>query len=320
MSELIKHTLHNYTTERNIQYDELDVSYQLYGRPVTTAPIVLVTHALTGNSDLNSPSKGWWREIVGEGKLIDTNRYTVIAFNIPGNGYDDLLIENYQDFVARDIAEIFYQVLRELNVNELHAAIGGSLGGGISWELAAAHPTFVKNLIPIAADWKSTDWIIGHNSIQESILHNSKKPLEDARKMAMLFYRTPISFSEKFNRTKKDTEDQFNVASWLEHHGRKLNGRFDIKAYLMMNHLLTYIDITKGKEDAEEVLKKIEAKVIQIAIDSDIFFVKEENIKTQEILKQLGKDSEYFEVKSSDGHDAFLIEHEQITQFLQPYF
>ena len=101
----------------------------------------MVIHALTGNSDLTSNKKGWWKEIVGKGKLIDTEKFSVISFNIPGNGYDGQLIDNYKDFTAKDIAQIFYRTLTELNIDNVFAITGGSLGGGIAWEMACLYPT-----------------------------------------------------------------------------------------------------------------------------------------------------------------------------------
>jgi len=319
-SALRRQTLYDYKTFRGVQYQTLNTSYQVFGQTLHTAPIVLVNHALTGNSDVIGEEKGWWREIVGEEKLIDTLRYTIIAINIPGNGYDDFLIDNYRDFTAKDIARIYHLVLQSLKVDQLHAIIGGSLGGGIAWEMAALYPNLAKYLIPIASDWKSTDWIIGHNSIQESILLNSKKPLQDARKMAMLFYRSPASFSQRFNRTQVSSKKMFNVESWLNHHGRKLEDRFSLKAYLMMNHLLTTIDISKEDEPIEKTLRSIQSKIIQIAVNSDLFFVKDENIETKKMLDANNVANEYHEIKSIEGHDAFLIENDQIARFLSPVF
>lgn len=315
MTDVIKYSLENYVTYKGVRYEKLDTSYQVFGQELNTAPIVLVNHALTGNSDVISPEKGWWKDLIGPGKLIDTAKYTIVAFNIPGNGYDGVLIDNYKNFIAKDIARIFYLVLRELKVEQLHSVIGGSLGGGIAWEMASLYPDFINYIIPIAADWKTSDWIIGHNSIQESILINSKKPLQDARKMAMLFYRSPASFSKRFNRVKQPDSDQFSVASWLNHHGLKLESRFDIKSYFMMNHLLTTIDISQPEVPIKETLSTIKSKIIQIAVDSDLFFVKEENLKTKVLLDECNIPNEYHEIKSIDGHDAFLIEHEQIAKF-----
>lgn len=320
MEELLFHEVDNYITDGGAHYDVLSISYQLFGRPLGSAPIVIVNHALTGNSDIISPIKGWWREVVGDNKVIDTLRYTVVAFNIPGNGYDGNLIHQYRDFTAKDIALLFHLVLTDLKVTKVHAVIGGSLGGGIAWEMACLFPDFSSYIIPIASDWKATDWVIGHNAIQESILMHSSKPIEDARKMAMLFYRTPESFGTKFNRTRTNDHSAYNVETWLDHHGEKLKNRFQKQSYLMMNHLLTTINVVPENKTVQEVLELVKSTIIQVGINSDLFFVSAENEKTKVILDELNIPNEYHEVKSRDGHDAFLIEHEQISEFLLPIF
>lgn len=319
-NKLIIHTIYNYQTFSGVRFNKLNITYQLFGKILRTAPVVLVLHGLTGNSDVADEKTGWWNSIIGTKKVIDTNKYTIIGFNIIGNGYDGNLIDNYQDFTARDIAQIFINTLKAIGVNKLYSAIGGSLGGGIAWEMAALAPDFIRNLIPVAADWKSTDWIIAYNYVQDKLLHNSKNPVYNARMMAMLFYRTPVSFTQKFNRTKTWNGNLFNIESWLHHHGKKLNTRFELPAYKMMNHLLATIDITQGIYPLEEIVKPIQSNIIQIGINTDLFFVKEENIKTKKTLDELEIENQYHEIKSIHGHDAFLIEYEQLTQILEPFF
>ncbi len=131
------------------------LSYQTFGQPLGKAPLILVNHALTGNSNICG-NEGWWTDLIGDGKCIDTSDYTVLAFNIPGNGYDGIaehLIENYTDFTARDIAQIFAIGLKNLGIEKLFAIIGGSVGGGIAWELGTLYPDLAEHIIPIAADW-----------------------------------------------------------------------------------------------------------------------------------------------------------------------
>ena len=111
---------------------------------------------------------GWWKDLIGEKKVIDTSLYTILSFNIPGNGYDGFVIKNYKDFVARDVANIFLEGLQILNIEKVFATIGGSLGGGIAWEMAVNKPDFTEHLITVATDWKSTDWLIANCQIQES--------------------------------------------------------------------------------------------------------------------------------------------------------
>ncbi|WP_313791290.1 hypothetical protein [Lacinutrix neustonica] len=81
--------------------------------------------------------------------------------------------------------------LQKLKINKLYAIIGGSVGGGLAWELAALKPDLATHLIPVATDWKATDWLIANCHIQDAILNHSNTPLEDARMHAMTLYRTP---------------------------------------------------------------------------------------------------------------------------------
>ena len=118
----------SYTTKSG-KTSAIALSYQVFGKPLHEAPIVMINHALTGNSNVTGEG-GWWNPIVGPNKVIDTNIFTVLAFNIPGNGYDQVsshLIENYKDFTASDIAEIFAMALDHLKIIQLFAVIGGSV-------------------------------------------------------------------------------------------------------------------------------------------------------------------------------------------------
>ena len=229
-------TIASYVSESGFQFSNLSLSYQLFGKKIGSAPIVLINHALTGNSNV-SGENGWWNKLIGEGKAINTNHYTVITFNIPGNGYDGVFIDDYQALIAKDIANLFLEGLSQLNIKQLFAIVGGSLGGGIAWEMCSIQHSITKHLIPIAADWKSTDWIIANCLLQEQLLNNSSKPIHDARLHALLCYRTPTSFKSKFDRSKNRELSMFNVESWLFHHGKKIQERFQLASYKLMNHL-----------------------------------------------------------------------------------
>lgn len=297
------------------------LSYQAFGKSIYEAPIVLVNHALTGNSNVIGQS-GWWNDLIGRGKCIDTDHFAILSFNIPGNGYDgkkEHLIENYKDFTARDIAKIFSIGLEKLKVTKLFAVIGGSVGGGIAWELASLRHDLIENLIPIAADWKSTDWLIANCHIQDRILNNSNNPLFDARLHAMTLYRTPESFTQKFQRSKKE-DALFNVESWLDYHGKALDDRFQLSAYKLMNQVLRTIDITKMKDDFIEVVSRISANIHIVTINSDLFFKSEENWSTYVDLKSIKENVSIGEIKSIHGHDAFLIEFDQLSSLLNPIF
>ncbi|MGB5553578.1 MAG: bifunctional aspartate kinase/homoserine dehydrogenase I [Flavobacteriaceae bacterium] len=310
--------IENYTTLSGVS-QKIELSYQVFGKALHSAPIVLVNHALTGNSNVTGDD-GWWSALIGEGKCIDTKKYSILSFNIPGNGYDGFVIENYKDFVAGDVASIFLTGLELLKIEKLFAIIGGSLGGGIAWEMAALDPKITEHLIPVASDWKSTDWLIANCQIQEQFLVNSKQPVHDARMHAMLCYRTPESFKERFQRSTNQELQVFNVESWLMHHGEKLKERFQLSAYKLMNQLLKTIDITRNGEASFIALQNSDTNIHIIGVDSDLFFSAKENKDTFRQLAQAKSNVTYGEVQSPHGHDAFLMEFEQMQNLLVGIF
>ena len=322
MSTLEKINICNFTLENATQLPDFPLFYQTFGQPIGCAPIVVVNHALTGNSNV-SGQNGWWNDLIGSEKTIDTDYYTVISFNIPGNGFDGdegNLIPNYKDFTVRDIAAIFWEGLQYLDVKKVFAVIGGSLGGAVAWEMAALYPTKIENLIPIATDWKATDWVIANVLIQGQILNNSNNPISDARLHAMLLYRTPQSINQRFERRIMKNSTEFQIENWLTNHGLKLQQRFQLAPYKLMNHLLKTNDITRNRPNFEVIVAEFFASIYIIAVDSDLFFTADENRFTYEALKTFKSNVYYKEINSIHGHDAFLIEFEQLNQILAPIF
>lgn len=320
MLEKIK--LVDFQLENGTQKKQINLFYQVFGQPVGTAPVIVVNHALTGNSNV-AGAKGWWNQIIGEKKVINTEVYTVIAFNIPGNGFDgkvENLQVDYKNFTTKDIAKLFWEGLSVLKIEQLFVLIGGSLGGGIAWEMATLKPKNIENLIPIATDWKATDWVIGNVLIQDQILNNSDNPISDARLHAMMLYRTPKSINLKFGREKEVSTNIFQIENWLEHHGIKLKKRFSLPAYKLMNHLLKTIDIAQDSNCIEWVGGTISANIHLVSIDSDLLFTAEETLKTYEVLKKIKSNIFHYQITSIHGHDAFLIENEQLSNILKSVF
>ncbi len=303
--------LENFTTTSGKTTD-IPLSYQIFGQPLFSAPIVLVNHALTGNSDV-AGNKGWWKDVVGDHKTIDTQKYTVICFNIPGNGFDDFLIDDFEDFTAKDIATIFIAGLDALKISSIDYLIGGSVGGAIGWEMLAQKPDLAKHLIPVATDFKTSDWLFAQCLVQKFLLENPDKPLQKARAHAMLCYRTPKSLNLRFNREKLEN-GTFKSHDWLNYHGKALTERFSLKAYRLMNHLLMNIDADPQK------IKKISADIHLVSVDSDLFFPAFEIKKTFEEMKQNSSKIYYHEIHSIHGHDAFLMEYDQLTKILKTIF
>ena len=292
---------------------DIDLSYQLFGPDLHSAPIILVNHALTGNSNV-SGENGWWNSLIGENKRIDTTHYSVICFNIPGNGFDGNLIDNALDFRTKDLATIFLSGLAFLNIPKLHTIIGGSLGGAIGWEMLSIKGDLAENFIPIACDYKTSDWLNAQCLVQEFLLNQSQKPLEKARIHAMLCYRTPESLNQRFKNEIHPEQNIFKSHDWLNFHGKKLSERFSFKAYRLMNQLLRSINVD------QEDLKKIEANIHFIAVDSDQFFPAFEMRNCFEFLHKTNENTFYHEIKSIHGHDAFLMEYDQLNYLLKSVF
>lgn len=301
--------IRNFKTHSGKVYD-IPLSYQIFGCPLHTAPIVVVNHALTGNSNV-AGEKGWWKTIVGLGKPIDIRYFTVIAFNIPGNGYDGWMVSNCRDFKIIDIAHLFLQGLIELGISRLKLLIGGSLGGVIAWEMLAQFPELAELFVPIATDFKTTDWLHSQCLVQQYLLEQSDRPLQKARAHAMLCYRTPQSLNKRFQREIDEEKGLFKSHDWLNYHGEALNERFSLKAYQLMNYLLMTANT------AESSLQKIKADIHLIAVDSDWFFPAFEIRKCWEDLSQAKDNVFYHEIESIHGHDAFLIEYEQLNVMIK---
>lgn len=314
-------TLPYYKTSLGLTFENRKLYYEVFGKPLHSAPVVVVNHALTGNSTVAGET-GWWKELIGTGKTIDTDYYTVIAFNIPGNGYAEeanQFIEDYTQMTVRDVARMFWLGLNELRIQHVHTVIGGSLGGAIAWEMSVLEPQRIQHLIPIATDWKATDWLIANIRIQELLLEDPHQPLEKARAHAMLLYRTPESLNERFQQ-KKQPSGEFEIESWLDYHGHALRKRFDLRAYKLMNHLLKTIHLTEQRGAFHEIVRPIQSEIHLVAVTTDYFFLARENRNTYETLKSIGIKTTYHEIESLHGHDAFLIEFEQLSAFLHPVF
>lgn len=299
----------SYQTNSKKEY-HISLSYQLFGKDLFTAPVILINHALTGNSAV-SGEKGWWQQLVGENQIVDTNKYTVLCFNIPGNGYDNFLIEDYEDFTASDIASLFLKGLEALQIKNLYAIIGGSLGGGIAWEMLAKQPALAEIFIPIACDYRTHDWLHAQCLVQKFLLNDKDEPLKKARIHAMLCYRTPQSLNDRFQNKYNQEKQRLESEDWLVYHGNALNERFSLKAYRLMNHLLMNINAN------EAALDKIEARMHMISVDTDLFFPASEIRMCFEKLKEKNKNVSYHEIQSIHGHDAFLMEYQQLNNIIK---
>lgn len=318
MSQLKTIFLNNIKTKKGLFLGELPISYKVFGQDLGNAPVVLVFHALTGNSTVCGKN-GWWQSLISDGGCIDLKVFTVIAFDIPGNGSNPFFIDVYKKVEVDDVAEWFAQGLMQLGITKVFAGIGGSLGGRILWQMALNHPRLFQNIIPIATHYQTTDWITAQCNIQDQILNNSVNPVHDARLHAMTLYRTPQSFKKKFRNEYDGEKNLPLVISWLFYHGKKLQERFSLSAYKLMNHLLASGEVVNKEEFRQKALQ-ISANIYLIGIDSDLFYLAEDIKETFFLLKQEKEHVHYYEINSLHGHDAFLIEYEQLAEIINPIF
>ncbi|WP_228445202.1 alpha/beta fold hydrolase [Chryseobacterium shandongense] len=309
METELKHINFSYQTDSGKEY-HIPLSYQLFGRELFSAPIILVNHAFTGNSDV-AGEKGWWKKLIGKNKVINTNQYTILCFNIPGNGYDNFFIKDHEDFTVSDVANIFLKGLEFLNIKTLHAIIGGSLGGGIGWEMLTKNPHLTEIFIPIACDYKTHDWLHAQCLVQKFLLNQNDEPLQKARMHAMLCYRTPESLNGRFQNKYNKEKQRLESEDWLIYHGNALNERFSLQSYHLMNHLLMNINAEESQ------LEKIESYIHLIAVDTDLFFPASEIRMCFEKLKKDKANVFYHEITSVHGHDAFLMEYEQLNTIIK---
>jgi len=287
----------------------LSLNYKTFGLPKGEGETVLILHALTGNSTVTGEN-GWWKEIVGYDKAIDLNKNHVVAIDVPGNGVNGQFIEDINQYDAYLIAGVIVDGLKSNGYHKVDKAFGGSLGGGLLWEIIIDNPNWIGQVFIIAANYKTTPWLKGITHTQNEILKNSKTSIIDARKLAMLFYRSPEGFDSKFSENKQASE-------WLDYHGKALDQRFDFRSYRFMNHLLGSINATEGYESFSDAILPIRTNIVQVGINSDILFSAKDNIDTHIELRKLNKASVYEEIKSVHGHDAFLIESKQLEKIVK---
>ncbi|MGD8780091.1 MAG: homoserine O-acetyltransferase [Ignavibacteria bacterium] len=354
--------------ESGDKLNNIRVAYQTYGELNEAGDnAVLICHALTGNahaagilSDFEFDShsnpdylkkysimfrnkEGWWDNIIGPGKAINTDKYFVICSNILGSCYGTSgptsLYDNYNSFqndfpkvTVRDMVKIQKKLIDYLKIKRLKTIIGGSLGGMQVLEWPLLYPEVVDSIIPIATSAKHSAWAMALNQIaKEAILndpnwnggfYNNKtiNGLSLARKVAMISYRSFDSFEEKFSRDKVKVADgihlnKFQINNYLDYQGEKFINRFDANTYIRLADAMDNHDITRGRDDVEVVLNSIKCNTLSIGISSDVLYPVEEQLSIAGNILNC----EYREIKSNKGHDAFLIEFDQLGKFINEF-
>jgi len=282
--------------------------------------VIYVCHALTANADVAD----WWPGMVGEGLMFDTTKYFIVCANILGSCYgttgpasinpdtNQKYGSSFPLLTIRDLVKAHQLLAQHLQFKSIHLLCGGSLGGQQAMEWAIQEPSFIKNLFLIATNPRHSAWGIAFNEAQRMALQAGDGGLEAARAIAMLSYRN----YRMYTFTQTDTEDKtddFLAASYQRYQGLKLKKRFDADSYFILSKAMDSHNVGRGRGTKEQALTNIKAKTLVIGISSDILFP----LNEQQFLAQHIPDAVYQEIDSPYGHDGFLIEHEQITQYLK---
>lgn len=337
--DVVKTTLQKpFKTEAGSVFKQADAAYKTWGvLNKHRNNVVVICHALTGHAAADE----WFPGIFGKGRLCDPEEHFIICINVPGSSYGSLgpwsvnpeTDKPYRgDFPAisiRDMVRFQMLLLDQLNINGIKTVIGGSMGGMQALEFAIMDKR-VESSILIAMGMKHSPWAIGISEAQRAAIYadsnwnngfyESENPPSDglsaARMMAMITYRTPENYSRKFGRHLQDRgKEQFQVESYLKYQGKKLAYRFDALSYVTLTKAMDTHDISRERGSAEEVLSRIDIPVQVISITSDRLYPPAEQ---KELVRLLPR-AHYSEIKSEYGHDAFLIEFEQLNEIINPF-
>lgn len=312
-----------------------EISYTTRGHLTTNKDnVIWVIHALTGDAKVEE----WWSGLVGEDKFYDPTKHFIVCANLLGSCYGSTnpLSENpksgkpyFYDFpnlTTRDLAKSLEHLRQHLGISSIHTIIGGSLGGQVALEWAYLLQEQVRHTIILASNAKTSPWTIGFNETQRMAIEADsswgenrpdagKKGLEAARAIAMLSYRHPEDFENKQS-DKESKLDGFRISSYLRYQGQKLASRFNAFSYWVLSKAMDSHDLGRGRGNVKNALSAIPSKILAIGVDKDMLFLKEES---QFIAKHVPRGS-YKEIESSTGHDAFLIEYEQLQYILRSFY
>ncbi len=314
---------------------EVEVAYRTWGQPGKRA--ILVCHALTGSADADD----WWSGLFGPGRLLDPERSFIVASNVLGGCYGTSgptspmpgqgvhYAADFPRVSIRDMVNLQAAWLDALGVETLELVLGGSMGGMQVLEWPLLHPNRVEAIAPLAVSARHSPWCIGLSEAQRQAIRadpgwrdgyyrlgsGPRRGLAAARMMAIASYRSWSSFDDAFGR-ELHAEGHFEVESYMRYQGEKLVDRFDANTYIRLTEAMDSHDLGRGRGDYREVLRRIEQPALVVGIESDLLYP----LREQEELVEALPNAELRIVRSTKGHDAFLVELEQIDEMLREFF
>lgn len=339
---------------------EITLRYETYGHLNKAKDnAILIGHALSGDHHcagihrMTDRKSGWWNNMIGPGKPIDTERFFVICSNVLGGcmgstgprSTDPRTGEPYGlDFPIisiRDMVDAQYAlVTEELGLPMLHAVVGGSMGGMQALEWGRAYPDFVRRLLPMATTARQSAQAIAFNEVGRIAITQDPRwnggrydpqrgpdvGLAVARMMAHITYLSDQGMEVKFGRervagsTARTLFDpEFEVESYLRYQGRSFINRFDATSYLYITKAIDRFDLYGPEGQLEESLRPVTARVLAIGFSSDWLFPPSHNRAIVHALLRCGRDASYAEVESDLGHDSFLVHSPELYTLVRDF-
>ena len=361
-----------FTFKNGQQLHGLTVRYETYGTlNATRDNAVLICHALSGNhhaAGWHSPADkkpGWWNNLIGPGKAVDTRRFFVVCANVPGgcSGSTGPSSTNpatgepyglrFPALTILDMVRAQKLLLDHLGVAELHAVIGGSMGGMTAMLFAIEFPRFTRRLLAMATTAREGAQAIAFNEVgrqaimQDPAWLNGDYPrdggprvgLAIARMMAHITYLSDASMDRKFGRrtiqsraqspqlsaelaqqpAAADFNLQFEVESYLRHQGQTFINRFDANSYLYITRALDQFDLDHAYGSLEQAFAPVQAESLIVGFTSDWLFPPEQNRQIALALLRAGKRASYAELATDLGHDSFLLESEELYALVRGF-
>ena len=336
----------------------ITLRYETYGTLSPDADnAILIEHALSGDAHVagyyseSDEKPGWWDTMVGPGKTFDTNKYFIVCSNViggcsgstgPGSMNPATGTRYGMDFPFVTIADMVHaqkKLMDHLGIRKWLCVAGGSMGGMQVLRWALLYPDCMESIIPIATTSRISAQSLAFNWVgREAIMsdpewnggHYTDQPdrgLAIARMLAHITYLSEESMRRKFGRKLQSAKDysfdfdkDFSVESYLEHQGMRFVDRFDANAYLYITRAIDYFDVAdKSNGDLAKGLLPIQCKTLVVSFSSDWLFPPEQSREMVRGMLKNGLDVTYCNIKSSYGHDAFLLEDDTLGRLISNF-